>query len=145
MKKVYLGGTRNNSTWRKKMMAYLHEKEIGWFNPVVSNWTETDVAQEIQERETCDFALYVITPKMTGVYHVAEVVDDSNKRPDKTVMVLLRDDEKLRFSEKQWQSLCAAARIVACNGGKVFENLETAAKYISGEDSTVALILGAKT
>ncbi len=45
-------------------------------------------------------------------------------------MVLLRDDEKLRFSEKQWKSLCAAARIVARNGGKVFENLESASEYI---------------
>jgi len=137
MKKVYLGGTRNNSTWRNKMMTYLHEKEIGWFNPVVSNWTETDVAQEIQERETCDFALYVITPKMTGVYSIAEVVDDSNKRPNKTVMVLLRDDEKLRFSEEQWKSLCAAARIVARNGGKVFENLESASEYIGANSKKV--------
>jgi len=133
MKKVYLGGTRNNSTWRNKMMTCLHEKGIEWFNPVVFNWTETDVAQEIQERETCDFALYVITPKMTGVYSIAAVVDDSNKRPDKTVLVLLSDDEEFHFSEEQWKSLCAAAGIVARNGGRVFENLESASEYIDGK------------
>jgi len=130
VKKVFLGGTCNMSTWRNRMMIYLHEEKVEWFDPVVSDWTEAHMAKEIKERETCDFVLYAITPKMTGVYSIAEVVDDSNKRPDKTILVLLRDDEDLHFSKGQWRSLGAVAKMVTQNGGQVFDNLKSAAVYI---------------
>lgn len=135
--KVFLGGTCNESTWRNKMMIYLHEEGVEWFNPVVPDWTEACMAQEIKERETCDFVLYTITPKMTGVYSIAEVVDDSNKRPDKTILVLLRDDEDLHFSEEQWKSLRAVAKMVTRNGGNVFDNLKSAAIYIGSTASDI--------
>ena len=44
--------------------------------------------EEIKQRAECDFCLYVITPKMTGVYSIAEVVDDSNKRPEQDNILL---------------------------------------------------------
>ena len=61
MKKVFLGGTCNNSTWRDKLIQQL---EIDYFNPVVSDWTEEAYKRELKERETCDFVLYVITPNL---------------------------------------------------------------------------------
>ena len=36
MKKVFLGGTCNGSTWREELIPIL---EINYFNPVVSDWT----------------------------------------------------------------------------------------------------------
>jgi len=133
MKRVFLGGTCNESTWRNRMMIYLFGEGIEYFNPVVPDWTEACMAQEIQERETCDFVLYTITPKMTGVYSIAEVVDDSNKRPEKTIFVLLRDDGEMRFTTGQWKSLGAVAKMVTRNGGQVFDNLKSAAIYIGGK------------
>jgi len=112
------------------MMIHLHEEGVEWFNPVVPDWTEACMEREIKERETCDFVLYVITPKMTVFYSIAEVVDDSNKRPDKTIFVILRDDGDSHFSEEQWKSLGAVAMMVARNGGKIFDNLKAAAVYI---------------
>ena len=113
------------------MMIYLSQDGLSYFNPVVPDWTESCMADEIIERETCSFCLYTITPKMTGVYSIAEVVDDSNKRPDRTVLVLLRDDDDLKFSEDQWKSLGAVAKMVARNGGKVFDNLKSASLYMA--------------
>jgi len=133
MTKVFLGGTCNESTWRNRMMIYLHEEGVDYFNPVVPDWTEACMEQEIQERETCDFVLYTITPRMTGVYSIAEVVDDSNKRPDKTILVLLRDDGGRRFSSAHWKSLGAVARMVTRNGGNVFDSLKAAVVYIGGK------------
>lgn len=130
MKKVFLGGTCNNSTWRNRIIPML---SIHYFNPVVDDWTEECMAQEIRERQVCDFCLYTITPKMTGVYSVAEVVDDSNKRPRRTVFVMLRDDGDLEFSDGQWKSLAAVAKLVESNGGKVFDNLKAAANYINSK------------
>ena len=130
MKKVFLGGTCNESTWRNMMMVHLHNEGVEYFNPVVPDWTESCMAQEIHERQVCDFVLYAITPKMTGVYSIAEVVDDSNKRPERTILVLLKDDADLHFSEGQWKSLGAVAKMVTVNGGIVFDNLKAAAIYI---------------
>ena len=89
------------------------------------------MAVERQERETCDFCLYTLTPKMTGVYAVAEAVDDSNKRPRKTILVLLRNDGDERFTEGQWKSLGELAKMVNKNGGRVFYNLKEAAECVN--------------
>jgi len=128
MKKVFLGGTCNKSTWRDLIIPML---TINYFNPVVDNWTKECMERELRERENCDFCLYTITPKMTGVYSIAEVVDDSNKRPGKTILVMLRDDADQTFSDSQWKSLGQVARMVIQNGGKVFDNLKSAAIYMN--------------
>ena len=51
MKKVFLGGTCNESTWRDKLIAML---EIDYFNPVVDDWTEECYQEELRQREICD-------------------------------------------------------------------------------------------
>lgn len=132
MKRVFLGGTCNESTWRNQMMVHLSDEGMEYFNPVVDDWNDDAQANELRERETCDLCLYTITPKMTGTYSIAEVVDDSNKRPEKTVLVLLRDDGDEKFTEGQWKSLGAVARMVKRNGGLVFDNLKNAAVNIAG-------------
>ncbi|MCP4976590.1 MAG: hypothetical protein GY931_10550 [Maribacter sp.] len=129
MKKVFLGGTCNGSTWRDYIIPFL---SINYFNPVVDDWTEDCMKKEIKERETSDYCLYAITPKMAGAYSIAEVVDDSNKRPEKTVLVLVRSDDDTEFSEKQWKSLNAVGKLVGNNGGQVFCCLKEAANYING-------------
>lgn len=127
MNKVFLGGTYG-STWRNRIITLL---EIDYFNPVVDDWTEDCIKRELEERKNCDFCLYAITPKMTGVYSIAEVVDDSNKRPEKTILVLLRSDGADSFNESQWKSLGAVARMVIDNGARAFDNLKTAALFVN--------------
>ena len=130
MKKVFLGGTCNNSRWRNRLIPML---KIDYFNPVVEDWTPECMEEEIKQREICDFCLYVITPEMTGVYSIAEVVDDSNKRPEKTIFVRLKDDGKLSFNEAQWKSLGQVSKMVEKNCVKVFDSLKSAALYMNGE------------
>ena len=129
-KKVFLGGTCNNSQWRDKMEQYLTGDGLNYFNPVVDDWDEDAQANELRERDECDFCLYVITPLMLGVYSVAEAVDDSNKRPEKTVFVMLRSDGSEYFGDSQWKSLNAVADLVERNGGAVFESLKAASIFI---------------
>ena len=128
MKKVFLGGTCNNSLWRENLIPLL---KIDYFNPVVKDWTPECQAEEIKQRENCDYCLYVLTPKMTGFYSVAEVVDDSNKRPDKTVLCVLENDEEESFTKHQLKSLIQTAKMVAANGGKVLTSLGEVAGYLN--------------
>jgi hypothetical protein len=97
MKKVFLGGTCNDSDWRDVLIPAL---TIDYYNPVVPDWTEECYQRELREREECDYCLYVITPKMTGAYSIAEVIDDSNKRPEKTVFAFLFDDDGAVFDAR---------------------------------------------
>lgn len=100
--RVFLGGTCNESTWRDDLIPLLL---CDYFNPVVDDWTPECQAEEIRQRETCDFVLYTLTPRMTGVYSVAEVVDDSNKRPGRTLFCYLADDGERHFAEGQLRSM----------------------------------------
>jgi len=127
-KKVFLGGTCNESTWRDKLIPML---KIDYFNPVVDDWTEECYLEELRQREICDYCLYAITPLMTGVYSIAEVIDDSNKRPDKTLFCVLEEDAGLQFDKGQMRSLERTGLMVQKNGGKYFKSLEEVSEYLN--------------
>lgn len=143
-KKVFLGGwgTCNESQWRDILIPLL---KIDYFNPVVEDWTEECMAEERRQRKECDFCLYVITPLMTGVYSIAEVIDDSNKRPNKTVFCFVNTDFtdaineygvlRKTFDYGQIKSLDQVGKMVERNGGKYFRSLIDVANYLnSGGD-----------
>jgi hypothetical protein len=129
--KVFLGGTCNDSTWRERIIPML---EIDYFNPVVKDWTPECQAEEIKQRENCDIVLYCITPLMVGVYSIAEVVDDSNKRPEKTVLICLKEDDGKSFDKAQWKSMLSLMKMIETNQSKVFLDLASAAKHINPKE-----------
>ena len=122
--KVFLGGTCGGSNWRDKAEQILIDLDIRFFNPVVKDWTPACQQEEIKQRKTCDKCLYVITPQMEGVYSIAEVVDDSNKRPEKTIFVVLKKHLGVEFNKTQLKSLYAVSSLVIRNGGTVLNSLE---------------------
>jgi len=131
--KVFLGGTcvkdKEGNTYRDYLIPLL---DIDYFNPVVKNWTAECQAEEIKQREECDYVLYVITPEMKGVYSIAEVVDDSNKRPEKTIFCFNTSiHNKTNFDEKQSKSLEQVAKMVQENGAKFFRTLPEIAEYLN--------------
>lgn len=115
--------------------------KIDYFNPVVEDWTEECMAEERRQRKECDFCLYVITPLMTGVYSIAEVIDDSNKRPNKTVFCFVNTDFtdaineygvlRKTFDYGQIKSLDQVGKMVERNGGKYFRSLIDVANYLN--------------
>lgn len=127
MKKVFLGGTCNESTWREKLIPMLN---IDFFNPVVKDWNAAAQKEELKQRRECDFCLYTITPQMTGVYAIAEVVDDSNKQPDKTILCILEEFDGERFNEGQMRSLRQVAQLVHKNGADITYQLKDVNKII---------------
>jgi hypothetical protein len=128
MKKVFLGGTTNNSDWRDTLIKKL---KIDYFNPVVKDWDDDAQKEEIKQRKNCDYVLYVITPKMEGVYSIAEVVDDSNKRPEKTIFAYLLEDDGKEFSKHQIKSLDMVGKMVEENGGKWFKSLGEISDFLN--------------
>ncbi len=132
-KSVYLGGTCNESKWRDELISML---EIDYFNPVVDDWNEEAGQNEFKARQECDYLLYVVTPEMTGVYSIAEAVDDSNKQPEKTIFIyinkyLIKDTRYTYFDKGQLRSLDAVSKMIERNGGTTFKTLEECATYLN--------------
>lgn len=129
--KVFLGGTCNGSTWRDEVIKGL---KIEYFNPVVPDWTpECQVEEERQKSELCNIHLYVITPKMTGVFSIAEAVQSSNDKTKKTYFCYLEEDEGATFSTHQVKSLKATADLIERNGGKSYTCINDLIKGLNEE------------
>jgi len=126
--KVFLGGTCNGSQWRETLISMI---KCDYYNPVVPNWTPECMDEELKQREMSDYNLYVITPKMTGVFSIAEVIDDSNKRPHKTILTILEADGSDVFTPHQFKSMSQVARMASENGVPVFNTLGRTAEYLN--------------
>lgn len=122
--KVFLGGTCSGYKWRNDIIPMLR---CDYYNPIVKNWSEADRLREVHERETCDYVLYVITSGLRGVYSIAEVIDDSNKRPEKTMLCILYDG----FDAKMTHSLKATVNLAKSNGVAVYDSLEDVANALN--------------
>lgn len=129
MKKVFLGGTCANSKWRDQLIPMLN---INYFNPVVKNWTPECMKEELRQRATCDFVLYTLT-RTYSAYSIAEVVDDSHKRPEKTIVCVINEElnGKTVLSRRDIKGLDAVARLVERNGGTYLKSLEEVAEYLN--------------
>lgn len=122
--KVFLGGTCSGRKWRDELIPLL---KCDYYNPIVEDWNEEDRLREVYEREHDDFALYVITSGLRGVYSIAEVIDDSNKRPEKTILCVLHKG----FDKGMSHSLRAVENLAKSNGVTVLSNLEEVAAFLN--------------
>lgn len=122
--KVFLGGTCAGRKWRDEITPKL---TCDYYNPIVKNWSEEDRLREVRERQTADVVVYTITSDMAGVYSIAEIIDDSNKRPQKTVVCILYDG----FDKKMAHSLRAVEKLAKENGAHVVDSLEDLVKYLN--------------
>ena len=128
---VFLGGTCASSTWRQELIPMLDEEKISWFNPVVEDWTPE--CQEIEKwhRENDDISLYVLTPEAEGFYSYVEVTDDSNKRPERTVLCILTEANGRKFSKHEEKCALRTSKLVCENAVVVLDSLEQVAMYLN--------------
>lgn len=126
--KVFLGGTCSGWKWRDVLQPLL---KCEYYNPIVKNWSEADRVREVHERETSDYVLYGITNGIKGVYSIAEVVDDSNKRPEKTLFLNLYEKTCEPFDRQMAHSLTAVENLLKANGVRVFDSINEVAKFLN--------------
>lgn len=127
-KYAFLGGTCNGSQWRDALEPLL---KCQYFNPVVDDWNEEAFQAELKAKNECTHRVYVITPKMTGVYSIAEVVQDSNNSDVNTVFCVLNEDEGETFDAHQVKSLNKVGEMVAENGATVCGSLSEVADFLN--------------
>jgi len=117
---LFLGGTCNNSHWRDELIPQL---EIDYFNPVVTQWNDDCLKREFDAKQSADFWLFVITPKIEGYYSLAEVIDTSYKHTDRTIYCILEEDEGSHFNAQQLAVLEDIGQTIEANGSLRFNSL----------------------
>lgn len=127
-KKVFLGGTCAGPDWREYVKSKL---KIPYFDPIVKNWNREAQEEESRQKLICKYNLYVITPYMKGCYSIAEMVDDSNKIPDDTIVCILTKYKDKEFGLHEKKSFDMILRLLKLNGTKVFTNLDDTINYIN--------------
>lgn len=125
---TFLGGTCAGSTWREELLSKLNPS-VETFNPVVPDWTPECQAVEDQARKESRYVLFVLTKEMIGVFSVAEVVDCSNKCPERTLFCYIPEG----FEPHALKSLKATAKMVEGNGAKIFNDLDEIAEFLNGQ------------
>ena len=123
MKKVFLGGTCNESTWRNELIPLLEEKGIEYYNPVVEDWTPECQQEEYRQKEICDVHLYLITKKMKGVFSIAEAVASCQDAGKLTLFVFAKVDGE--FDESERRSLDAVGNLIVKLGGAYHTGINT--------------------
>lgn len=126
--KVFLGGTTNNSNWRDELIKQIN---CDYFNPVVKNWDASAQQREIEERQTSDYVLYVITPKMMGVYSIFEVTEDAITNGNKTIFCVLEKDDDQTFNEHQIKSLNMGKQMLSKYTKFICNDLEEVANLLN--------------
>jgi hypothetical protein len=67
----------------------------------------------------------VITTDIRGVYSIAEVIDDSNKKPKKTLFLYLPESDSKKYPlDGMDYSLMEVGEMVQRNGGRWFKEWE---------------------
>jgi hypothetical protein len=131
--KVYLGGGLGvNSEALKVLKSSL---KIDHFDPssLPDDFHSFKISKE--EWSNCDYCLYVLTPLMKGFDMVVNAVDDSNKRPNKTMYCFVNEDVGAKFTEHQIKSLKAIGETVKKNGATWFESLEDAITFLNAKEN----------
>lgn len=118
-KRIFLGGTCANTTWREELIPELTKIGFNYFNPVVDDWTpEAQKNEEYEKENSCKIHLYVITKEMKGVFSIAEVIDSVYQPGIKTILQVIPEG----FDSFQIKSLDATINLVNKRGGIAFSS-----------------------
>lgn len=133
--RVFLGGTCTGHNWREQIIPKLH---CDYFNPLVENWTEECRLIEEKEKKICDYHLYVINGFMTGVYSIAEIVDDAHTMDKSKLVVVFYYDsfvskKKRHTNKKLVHSLMATEKLLNKLGVNVYYQVSDAICYINSK------------
>lgn len=115
-KRIFLGGTCGDSGWRDELIPELDNLGLEYFNPVVPDWTPECIEKEnIEKTELCNTHLYIITPEMSGVYSIAEMVNsvwECLSKGSGFVWIGILDSEDKPWEPHQRKSLEATLRLI---------------------------------
>lgn len=128
--KVFIKGISNKSIWKNELVN-IRKNDI----------TNIEYIEKLEDKRNCDYFLHIITPRLVDISHIAEIIDDSNKKPSKTIFCILDKDTNpmldnsfntknlpahinyINFTYEQLKHLNEIGDIVKNNGGKFLKSV----------------------
>ena len=120
---VFLGGTCNGSDWRENLVK-LHDLPFLPIDPRVEYWERQHRLNEDELRENADYSIYVITPKMRGIYTFIQITEDACNRPNRTAFCILDEDDGETFLPRLKRNLTVSSQRWEELGATKLENLK---------------------
>lgn len=137
IQKIYLKGISNKSIWKNELFDIIKDND------------NIKYIENLEEKITCDYFLHIITPRVFDVSHIVEIINDSNKKPSKTILCILDKDtnpmldksfnvkslpshiNSIKFTQEQLKHLDYIGNTVKNNGGKYLKSLSELNKVLA--------------
>jgi len=111
--------------------------KIDYFNPVVEDYHPPISEEEIERQyHLCDYLLYVVAAGSVAgsagrMYTIAELIDSSDKFPDKTIFCVIYEYNWWAFGEEHLRILKSIRQLAERKGAKTFDTLEDVAGFLN--------------
>lgn len=132
--KVFLGGTCS-SQWRDKFIPLMDMNKFDLYNPIVDDWTEECYQNELIAKRDSEVGLFVITPKIEGVYSIFEVCSEAHKYQflsnKKIIFCCLDNDDGKTFNEGMQRGFDRIKRELAALGVVICDSLEEVVAFLN--------------
>lgn len=127
--KVFLIPTDKSYGWRDSLKK---NADIEFYDVVSTQDQATSGNLELlqENREQCDYLLYVITPQLSDLDIISQLVDDANKNPGKTLFCFTENEGDKKFNSHQIKSLKAIGNMVNNNGARWIERFEGVISFL---------------
>ena len=122
---TFLGGTCDSSTWRKDLIARLHDNVL-YFDPQVPDCTPEDAAREDACKPVARFNVFVITGDALGTYSGWEIHEEACRAPKKLIFATIGN-----LPEKQFKGINKIKKELVKMGATVCESLEEIAQILN--------------
>ncbi|MDB4330183.1 nucleoside 2-deoxyribosyltransferase domain-containing protein [bacterium] len=117
---LFLGGTKNNSSWREDLVPLLDYEKLAYFNPVVKTWDDEAYEREMFLKSLpTTVELFVITEESKNKSDITEALNSSLQKPERTIFMYLPEG----FSQEQVNSLEIIKDTIKENGGYTANSL----------------------
>lgn len=122
---AFLGGTCATSTWRRDLIAKLHDG-VPYFDPQVDDWSPADAEREDACKPVSRFNVFVITGDSLSTYSGWEIHEEACRAPFKLIFATVG-----KLPANQQKGLEKIKNGLRSMGATVCESLDEIARILN--------------
>ncbi|MGH1366612.1 MAG: hypothetical protein ACRBF0_23835 [Calditrichia bacterium] len=127
IKTVFVAGRGDYGNWRSTIKRLLTD------NVVIAESSGrglVNAQHDAFEKEHADAIVFVITPSALSTFDLANAVNESNKRPEKTIVCFLSAGNEWMHDPRRYAELSEIRAILESNGARCLNSLSELADII---------------
>jgi len=117
---VFIAGRGDYGNWRSEIKRLLGDNVI---TAESSGRGLVNAQHDAFEKEHADAIVFVITPSALSTFDLANAVNESNKRPEKTIVCFLSAGNEWMHDPRRYAELSEVRAILESNGARCLNGL----------------------